>query len=372
MKDVSFTHSSALPNVLDSINLSVTKGSRSAIMGANGAGKTTFFYTLMGVYKPQKGEVLFDGEPIEYSKKGLSKVRSKIGMVLQNPDEQLFSTIVEEDIAFGPMNLGIPRDEIDIRIDRALKDVRMTGYRSVPLHQLSGGQRKRIAIAGALAVQPEVMIMDEPTAGLDPQASLEVMELAEKLHLRGVTVLVSTHDVDLAYSWCDDVHVLRHGKCIYSGTSEGFYSDRENVYLSGLLQPSTYTMNREIALICGTDESPYPRKVCEYLSKIGKGGKTPGTVYLLPYEEGTGLTDRLSKVPSDARVGVYGSDARNQASDERCRVDFYFDGLDSCFTDAVLGKDSVLVYDSVYSPLIEEQVAALKGFGSDISTEVVM
>ncbi len=219
MKNVTFAHHGVGVNVMDDFSIAVEEGSRTAILGANGAGKTTMFYSLTGVYKPQAGEVLFRGEPIEYTKEGLTKVRSKVAVVLQNPDEQMFCSLVEEDIAFGPLNLGVDRDEIEARVDKALRDVRMTEYKLRPLQQLSGGQRKRVAIAGALAVHPEVMIMDEPTAGLDPQASMEVMELAEKLHLQGVTVLISTHDVDLAYGWADKVNVLRKGKMVFDGTS---------------------------------------------------------------------------------------------------------------------------------------------------------
>lgn len=254
MEGVSFRHHDNLPFVLKDVDLSIPENGRTAVLGANGAGKTTLFYSLTGVYKPSKGEVLYRGKPVEYTKEGLTELRSEVAVVLQNPDEQMFSSTVEEDVAFGPMNIGVPRDEVGERIDRALRDVRMSDYRWSPLQQLSGGQRKRVAIAGALAVRPKVMIMDEPTAGLDPQSSMEVMELAERLHLEGVTVIISTHDVDLAYAWADGVRVLRHGHMIYGGDSEGFYEDIDNVLLSGLLRPSTFSMNREISSISGVDE----------------------------------------------------------------------------------------------------------------------
>ncbi|MCI5973973.1 MAG: energy-coupling factor ABC transporter ATP-binding protein, partial [Candidatus Methanomethylophilus alvus] len=186
MEGVSFRHHDNLPFVLKDVDLSIPENGRTAVLGANGAGKTTLFYSLTGVYKPSKGEVLYRGKPVEYTKEGLTELRSEVAVVLQNPDEQMFSSTVEEDVAFGPMNIGVPRDEVGERIDRALRDVRMSDYRWSPLQQLSGGQRKRVAIAGALAVRPKVMIMDEPTAGLDPQSSMEVMELAERLHLEGV------------------------------------------------------------------------------------------------------------------------------------------------------------------------------------------
>ena len=370
MDNVTFAHHPSHPNVLDGFSIAVEEGSRTAILGANGAGKTTMFYTLTGVYKPQSGEVLFRGMPLDYSKDGLTRVRSEVAVVLQNPDEQMFCSLVEEDIAFGPLNLGVDRDELESRIDKALRDVRMTEFRKRPLQQLSGGQRKRVAIAGALAVQPSVMIMDEPTAGLDPQASMEVLELAQKLHLQGVTVLISTHDIDLAYGWADSINVLRHGRKVFSGTSEEFYSNQEEVHLCGLLSPSTFNMNREISSLRGVAESPYPRNVSQFLSKFGKAGA--GRVFCVPCpeDEACDLYDSaLKEAGPDARIGVYGSDTRYALSGKK--IDYYFDGIDSCFTEAVLGRDSLLFYDPIYDSLIKEQAEILKGFGSDIRLEEI-
>ena len=126
MEGVSFRHHDNLPFVLKDVDLSIPENGRTAVLGANGAGKTTLFYSLTGVYKPSKGEVLYRGKPVEYTKEGLTELRSEVAVVLQNPDEQMFSSTVEEDVAFGPMNIGVPRDEVGERIDRALRDVRMS------------------------------------------------------------------------------------------------------------------------------------------------------------------------------------------------------------------------------------------------------
>ena len=374
MEGVSFRHHDNLPFVLKDVDLSIPENGRTAVLGANGAGKTTLFYSLTGVYKPSKGEVLYRGKPVEYTKEGLTELRSEVAVVLQNPDEQMFSSTVEEDVAFGPMNIGVPRDEVGERIDRALRDVRMSDYRWSPLQQLSGGQRKRVAIAGALAVRPKVMIMDEPTAGLDPQSSMEVMELAERLHLEGVTVIISTHDVDLAYAWADGVRVLRHGHMIYGGDSEGFYEDIDNVLLSGLLRPSTFSMNREISSISGVDESPYPKTVSEYLAKFGGGNGVTGRIFCIPYSGGP-VGDRYAEAVREtgdgARIGLYGTESRYAATDESEKIDFYFDGIDSCLSEAVLGRDSVLIYDSVYEPMVREKAGRLSVFGADIDMQVI-
>ena len=365
-------HHPGLPKVLDGFDLEVEEGSRVGILGANGAGKTTLFYTLTGVYKPQEGEVLFRGQPIQYTADGLTEVRSKVSVVLQNPDEQMFCTLVEEDVAFSPLNIGMDRDEVEVRIDKALRDVRMSEYRKRPLQQLSGGQRKRVAIAGALAVDPEVMIMDEPTAGLDPQSSMEVMELTEKLHLRGVTVLISTHDIDLAYGWADRINVLRNGKKVFSGSSEDFYSDPENVHLCGLLPPSTFNMNREVSSMRGLSPAPYPHNSCEFLAKFGDKCNA-GRIFCVPYKEGTGLSERHAEAAREAgpeaKIGVYGPDSRNALNGER--IDFYFNGIDSCFSEAVLGRDSVLIYDEIFDTTVREQAEALRTLGADVRLEAV-
>lgn len=372
LKDVSFCHHPGLPNVLEHFDFSVEEGERTAVLGANGAGKTTLFNTLAGVYKPQEGEVLYRGKPIEYTKDGLTEVRSDLAVVLQNPDEQMFCSLVEEDVAFGPLNLGIDRDEIEIRIEKALRDVRMSEYRDRPLQQLSGGQRKRIAIAGALACRPKVMIMDEPTAGLDPQASAEVMELAEKLYLEGVTVIISTHDVDLAYGWAESVCAICSGRNVFRGTPEAFYSRTEDVMRCGLLPPSIYSMNQEISHITGTPEDPYPRNLCSFLAKFEKNNNVPGTLFCVPCE-GEELSElyetAVKEAGPDTKVGVCGPDARYGLSGKR--IDFYFSGIESCFTEAVLGRDSVLFYDSIFDKTVKEQAEVLKQFGTDVVMEEI-
>ncbi|MBP5203396.1 MAG: ABC transporter ATP-binding protein [Candidatus Methanomethylophilaceae archaeon] len=365
LKDVTFTHASASAPAMAGFSLDIEEGVRTAILGANGAGKTTLFHTLTGVNKPQKGEVLYRGEPVQYTKEGLKALRSEVAVVLQNPDEQIFCSLVEEDVAFGPLNLGLDRDVVEERVEKVLRDVRLYGLNRRPLQQLSGGQRKRVAIAGALAMRPKVMIMDEPTAGLDPQASMEVMELAEKLALEGVTVLISTHDVDLAYGWADVADVIRHGNVEYSGVPEGFYSDAVKVYECGLLAPGVFTMNREASSRRGIPEEPYPRRQCEFLAKFGSCKKA-GRLLLAPAtpEEAEARLDSAAGDLKGAAVGIYGSDVRHALGGRE--ADYMFDALDSCFGKAAEGGDAVLMYDPVYQPLMEAQRKRMSMFGLDL------
>lgn len=370
LEDVTFAHNPDVPPVMDGFNLTIEGGRRTAVLGANGAGKTTLFYTLTGVHRPQKGQVLYNGTPIDYTREGLRDLRSDVAVVLQNPDEQIFCSLVEEDVAFGPLNLGIDRDEVEARVEKALRDMRISEYARRPLQQLSGGQRKRVAIAGALAMQPKIMIMDEPTAGLDPQASMEVMELAEKLRLNGVTVLISTHDIDLVYRWADVSDVLNKGKIEFTGDADEFYSDPERVYDCGLLIPSVYGMNKDVSAVNGMDASPYPHSCSEFTAKFGRPSEV-GTVYCVPVEEAD-AADRYDSVMKDMRgmcTGVYGPDVR-YALRER-DVEFRFDAMDACFMQAVEGKDSVLFYDPIYDVSVKEQAKRLGAFGADIRTEAV-
>ena len=207
-QDLTFRYSGNDSPSLDGVSLRIGRGVRTINLGANGAGKSTLFYHFNGLFRPSSGRVLFDGQPVGYRRRGLRELRSRVAVVLQNPDDQIFGQTVEDDVAYGPRNLGLDEREVEARVERALALVGMSGMRDRNTMKLSYGQRKRLSIAGAIAMEPEVLVMDEPTAGLDPQMSLELMELAEQLHHSGTTVVISTHDVDLAYAWADEIHVL--------------------------------------------------------------------------------------------------------------------------------------------------------------------
>jgi len=185
---------------LRNVNLQVHKGEKLAILGSNGAGKSTLFMQFNGIFRPNSGIIKYQGEDISYKNKALIELRKQVGIVFQDPDSQLFSASVWQDISFGPLNLGLPEEVVIERVKQALIDTETTDLEDKPTHLLSYGQKKRISIAGVLAMEPDVIIFDEPTAGLDPRHSQEFMLLLEKLSLEGKTIILSTHDVDLAYS----------------------------------------------------------------------------------------------------------------------------------------------------------------------------
>ncbi|ALE74757.1 cobalt ABC transporter [Pseudonocardia sp. EC080610-09] len=200
------------PPVLDGADLAVRTGRRLAVLGPNGGGKTTLFRLLLGLLEPARGEVLLDGAPLDRSRRGLARLRESAQLVLQDPDDQLFAADVAQDVSFGPLNLGLPDAEVDARVGEALAAVGMAELADRPTHRLSFGQRKRVAIAGALAVRPRILVLDEPTAGLDPAGVEELVAVLGRLHDEGTAVVLSTHDVDLAHRWADDVAVVHDGR----------------------------------------------------------------------------------------------------------------------------------------------------------------
>lgn len=235
-KNISYSYDNDT-QALKNINLKIKHGEMVAILGKNGAGKSTLFLHFNGIYEPDKGEILVDGEKLKYNKKALLKCRQKVGIVFQNPDNQIFAPSVEEDIAFGPLNLKLPMDEVQHRVEEALKRVGMEGFEKRAPHHLSGGQKKRVAIAGILAMKPEIMVLDEPTAGLDPQGALNIMNLLSKLNKEGITIVISTHDVDLVSQYVNKIFVMADGEIIGDGTPKEIFSNEDLIKKANLKLP---------------------------------------------------------------------------------------------------------------------------------------
>ncbi|RII09211.1 Cobalt import ATP-binding protein CbiO [Streptomyces sp. YIM 130001] len=189
------------PPVFDDLDFEVPEGEACALLGRNGSGKTTLMRLLSGGLRPTAGKLTLDGEPVAYSRKGLTRLRTTVQLVVQDPDDQLFAASVAQDVSFGPLNLGLPDTEVRIRVTEALDALDITPLADRPTHLLSYGQRKRTAIAGAVAMRPRVLILDEPTAGLDPDGQERLLATLDSLRTTGTTILLATHDVDLALRW---------------------------------------------------------------------------------------------------------------------------------------------------------------------------
>ena len=231
--------------VLDGIDLSIRQGSFVALLGHNGSGKSTLAKHFNAILLPTGGTVYVKDIPTSDESKKFD-VRRIVGMVLQNPDNQLVSTIVEEDVAFGPENLGVPPEEIRRRVDDALRAVGMYEYRTHAPHKLSGGQKQRVAIAGIIAMQPECIVLDEPTAMLDPQGRNDVLRTVQRLnHEQGVTVVLITHHMREA-ALADRVVVLDGGAIYADGTPKEVFSQVERMRATGLAVPDTAELMYEL------------------------------------------------------------------------------------------------------------------------------
>ena len=230
---------------LRDLTLAIPKNRRVAILGANGSGKSTLFLTLNGILRPGAGRVLLGGEPVRYDRAGLNDLRRRVGLVFQDPDSQLFAASVRQDISFGPINLGLPEPEVRERVERAIADTQIEELADRPTHLLSYGQKKRVAIAGVLAMDPEVIVADEPTAGLDPEMTARLVELLNRLQESGRTIVISTHDLDLALAWADDAFVLRRGELLMRGQPQDILADAEQLRSARLRPPIVLeTFNR--------------------------------------------------------------------------------------------------------------------------------
>jgi cobalt/nickel transport system ATP-binding protein len=237
--------------VLDGASLTIPAGRRLALLGANGSGKTTLLRCLSGALKPSGGAVLVDRAPLRHDRHGLRAHRQEVQLVLQDPDDQLFSASVAQDVSFGPLNLGLPEAEVRERVAEALRLLAVDALAGRPTHQLSYGERKRVAIAGAVAMRPCVLLLDEPTAGLDPSAVAEALAALTRLQDADSTVVMSTHDVDLALRWADEVAVVV-GRRVVQGPPEELLGDDDLLARARLDRPWALTVGarlRELGLL---------------------------------------------------------------------------------------------------------------------------
>ncbi|VVB58040.1 Trehalose/maltose import ATP-binding protein MalK [Candidatus Anstonella stagnisolia] len=364
-KNLSFSYEAGNA-ALSNVSLSIEKGKKTVILGPNGAGKSTLFLHFNGVHKAQEGEVLFEGKPVPYDAKSLSLLRSKISLVFQNPDDQIFAPSVEEDIAFGPLNMGLPAAEVSRRVQESLAAVGMEEYRERPTQQLSFGQKKRVALAGALAMDPQVLIMDEPTAGLDSQMVHELLELSEELNHFGKTIVISTHDVETAYEWADNVIVLNRGAHIFSGTPDSLFSQPELLHPIGLTPPLLFQLNEQRHLRTKEPESPRPHSLAEAAAKFfpikdkAQGAKTAaspsgaGTLHIVCVDKMEPITPISLKIPHE-NSGIYGLTAQELATRSQMHFHHRFHALEHALLSTSIGEDFVLYSDSALCTLVEKK-----------------
>ncbi|GAB2942086.1 energy-coupling factor ABC transporter ATP-binding protein [Streptomyces heilongjiangensis] len=274
LRGVSFAYEDG-PAVLRDLDFEVREGRALALLGRNGSGKTTLMRLLSGGLRPRSGELTVEGRPVSYDRKGLTGLRTTVQLVVQDPDDQLFAASVAQDVSFGPLNLGLPDDQVRVRVDEALAALGISALAERPTHLLSYGQRKRTAIAGAVAMRPRVLILDEPTAGLDPDGQERLLAALDGLRRSGTTVVMATHDVDLALRWADDAALLTPSGA-RTGPVAAMLARTDLLEQAGLRLPwgiAVTRLLRERGLL--TDDAAGPRTPDELAALVGAAPPVP-------------------------------------------------------------------------------------------------
>jgi cobalt/nickel transport system ATP-binding protein len=256
-KDVVFRY----PNgavALDGISLKIEEHTKVVLLGENGSGKTTLLLHLNGLHRPTSGEVTVLGKPVDAE--NMDWVRTNVGMIFQNADDQLFAPTVYQDVAFGPRNLGMDETRVEQRVEEVLDMLNIAHLRDRQPDALSGGEKRRVALAGILVMDAEIIALDEPHSGLDPRGCLEFNDLLDELYSKGRTIIVATHDVEFAASWADECVIMKKGKIEGGGTPEHVFSDVELVGRSSLELPSFVSVYNELQarnFVCKRGEAPF-------------------------------------------------------------------------------------------------------------------
>ena len=281
VKNLTYIYSAGTPfehKALDDISFSVERGEFIGIIGHTGSGKSTLMQQLNGLLKPTSGTVLLDGQDIWSDKKLTRQARFRVGLVFQYPEYQLFEETVYKDIAFGPKNMGLSAEEVDRRVREAAGFVGLTEQQlEVSPFDLSGGQKRRVAIAGVLAMEPEVLILDEPTAGLDPRGRDEILGLISQLHeKRHITCVLVSHSMEDVARYVERIIVMNRGEVMYDGAPKEVFSHYRELEEIGLAAPQvTYVMNRlkEKGLDVRTDATTVEEARDEILRALAAGGR---------------------------------------------------------------------------------------------------
>lgn len=219
---------------LQGFSVALPEGEKIAVVGRNGAGKTTFFLHCNGLYRPQSGAVFFKGQPLAYDRTSLKRLRQHVGLIFQNSDDQLFSASVAQDISFGPLNLGLAEGEVRRRVQAAAELCEITDLLERPTHALSGGEKTRVALAGVLAMGPEVLVADEPMASLDPWVRLTIFEILQRFYDQGKTIMMATHNLSVVRYWASYVVVLQAGQVVFADTPHALLTDQAVLDKTGL------------------------------------------------------------------------------------------------------------------------------------------
>lgn len=255
-EDVCFTYPGTSQEALRKLKLRIPAGKKTALCGHNGSGKSTFFLQAVGLHRPSAGRMLRNHSPYDYSAAGRKALRQQIGIVFQDPEHQLILNTPLEDISYGLRNAGFSEREIALRSGEILSAMGLEALADTPIHHLSMGQKKRVALAGVLVLEPKLLLLDEPTAYLDRASERMLLGELNRAHERGITVVMATHDMDLAYEWADWVIVMDHGRFVTEGIPQDVFQDREALLALGLEQPLLMDLWKSLPACISNDASP--------------------------------------------------------------------------------------------------------------------
>ena len=348
-RNVSYSYADGT-QALKGVSISLQEGKKIALVGPNGAGKSTLMLMFNGILRPSAGEILFHGRTLQYDSTSLREIRRKVGMVFQNSDDQLFAPTVYQDVAFGPINLGFAPEKVERYVSYALSYVGLCGYERRPPHHLSGGEKKRVAIAGILAMEPEVIILDEPTSNLDPASSEEIVEMLDELNLGGKTMIISTHDVDLAYRWADEMLLMENGQLLHQGEPSSIFTNQELVTRARMKLPLVLEIYKELVCRGVLNGSRPPKSVLELTdileAKREDNAKREGLgkIYVCDVEHSD-----LARIKAFVNgknvdhVGAMGTQAKMMASSEKMVLDFTYGVIDKCILKALNGQSALIL-----------------------------
>ncbi|MBD1847127.1 ABC transporter ATP-binding protein [Cyanobacteria bacterium FACHB-63] len=249
--EVNYTYSGVTEPAIRDLTLQIPSAKRIALIGQNGCGKTTLFLLANGLYQPQNGEIYWQGERLKYDRRSLINLRQKVGLVFQNPEQQVIASTVIEDISYGLCNLGWKDSQIESAIAPVLNEFGLTELANRPIHQLSLGQKKRVSLAGVMVLQPELLLLDEPTAYLDPLHTRALAQSLDNIHAAGTTIVMATHDLEWVYRWADWVIVLDRGTLALEGVPEAVFAEVEKLESLKLGVPLTAKL---LALLDGLEQ----------------------------------------------------------------------------------------------------------------------
>jgi len=252
-EQVDYTYPSNPQPALQSLTLRIPVGKRCALIGHNGCGKTTLFLLANGLYKPQRGTVYWQDTPLRYDRVSLMDLRQKVGLVFQDPEQQLVASTVEEDLSYGLCNLGLPEVEVRKRVNDEIADFNLSDLAATPVHHLSLGQKKRVSLADVMVLQPELLLLDEPTAYLDRLHTHDLMAKLCQIQATGTTIVMATHDLDMAYSWADWIFVLDKGKLVLEGSPQDVFAQRETLEQLHLGIPLLFDVLDKVADVLSND-----------------------------------------------------------------------------------------------------------------------